>query len=98
VREIVENAEKQAADILSKNLDLLNKLAEALLEKEVLDGTEIAKKSAAPKVFLSICWSAITPPKHLRLKNLNESANAENLKKKRYPLLINGLITTKKIT
>jgi cell division protease FtsH len=43
VREIVENAEKQAADILSKNLDLLNKLAEALLEKEVLDGTEIAK-------------------------------------------------------
>lgn len=43
VREIVENAEQQAAEILKKNIDNLNKLAEALLEKEVLDGTEIAK-------------------------------------------------------
>jgi len=43
VREIVENAEKQACDILKNNLDNLNKLATALLEKEVLDGSEIAK-------------------------------------------------------
>jgi len=43
VREIVENAENLACEILKKNIDLLNKLAEALLEKEVMDGAEIAR-------------------------------------------------------
>ena len=43
IREIVENAEKQACEIIKKNIDLLHKLALALLEKEVLDGAEIAK-------------------------------------------------------
>ena len=43
VREIVENAEKRAREIIKKNIASLNKLAEALLEKEVLDGVEIAK-------------------------------------------------------
>ncbi|HPD26658.1 MAG TPA: AAA family ATPase, partial [Candidatus Marinimicrobia bacterium] len=43
IREIVENAEKQACEIIKKNIDLLQKLALALLEKEVLDSTEIAK-------------------------------------------------------
>ena len=41
VRAIVEKAEKTATDILTKNRDNLDKLAMALLEKEVLDGSEI---------------------------------------------------------
>jgi len=41
VRAIVEKAEKTAIDILTKNRDNLDKLAAALLEKEVLDGSEI---------------------------------------------------------
>ncbi|MFH1214038.1 MAG: ATP-dependent zinc metalloprotease FtsH [Candidatus Neomarinimicrobiota bacterium] len=43
VRKIVENAEQQACEILKKNLDLLKIMAETLLEKEVMDSTEIAK-------------------------------------------------------
>lgn len=38
---IVEKAEKTATDILTKNRNNLDKLAAALLEKEVLDGSEI---------------------------------------------------------
>ncbi len=41
VRAILEKAENTATEILTKNRDKLDKLAEALLEKEVLDGHEI---------------------------------------------------------
>jgi cell division protease FtsH len=41
VKRIVEEAEKKAFDLLSGNLDKLHLLAEALLEKEILDGEEI---------------------------------------------------------
>jgi len=43
VRSIVEEAEERAKTILSENLDNLKILAEALLEREVLDGYEIEK-------------------------------------------------------
>ncbi|OGC82411.1 MAG: cell division protein FtsH [candidate division Zixibacteria bacterium RBG_16_43_9] len=41
VKRIVEEAEKKAFHLLSGNLDKLHLLAEALLEKEILDGEEI---------------------------------------------------------
>jgi cell division protease FtsH len=41
VRAIVEKAEKIAHDILTKHRDMLDAVAKALLEKEVLDGSEI---------------------------------------------------------
>jgi cell division protease FtsH len=62
VRAIVEKAEKIATEILTKNRDNLDKLAAALLEKEVLDGSqidaiingtdsdEVLKEEPAPKV------------------------------------------------
>jgi len=62
VRAIVEKAEKIATEILTKNRGNLDKLAAALLEKEVLDGSqidaiingtdsdEVPKEEPAPKV------------------------------------------------
>ena len=41
VRKIVENAEKKATELLSKNLEKLHRLAKALLEKEILGGDQI---------------------------------------------------------
>jgi len=41
IRRVVLEAEKKATDLLSKNIDKLDLLAEALLEKEILDGAEI---------------------------------------------------------
>jgi cell division protease FtsH len=43
VRQIVEEAEQKATELLSANLDKLHLLAKALLEKEILDGEEIDK-------------------------------------------------------
>jgi cell division protease FtsH len=41
VRAIVLKAENRAMEILTKNRELLDKVAEALLEKEVLDGQQL---------------------------------------------------------
>jgi len=41
VRIIIDNASVTAENLLSKNLDKLHRLAETLLEKEILDGNEI---------------------------------------------------------
>ena len=41
VRRIIEAAEKRAEDLIRKNLDKLHALANALLEREILDGREI---------------------------------------------------------
>jgi cell division protease FtsH len=43
VRRIVEEAEKKATELLSSNVDKLHLLANALLEREILDGDEIDK-------------------------------------------------------
>jgi cell division protease FtsH len=41
VRRIIQESYERAKDLLKSNLRLLHKVAESLLEKEVLDGTEI---------------------------------------------------------
>ena len=41
IRRIVSRAEKKVETLLSKNIDKLHRLAEALLEREILDGQEI---------------------------------------------------------
>lgn len=41
VRSIIEKAEKKVEKLLSENIDKLHRLAEALLEREILDGEEI---------------------------------------------------------
>jgi cell division protease FtsH len=41
VKEIVENANRRAEKVIAENLDKLHLLANALLEKEILDGNEI---------------------------------------------------------
>jgi len=41
VRRIIETAQGKAMDLLEKNLDLLKKVAETLLERETLDGDEL---------------------------------------------------------
>ncbi|MBU1318202.1 MAG: cell division protein FtsH, partial [candidate division Zixibacteria bacterium] len=41
VRRIIETAQEKAIDLLEKNLDLLKKVAETLLERETLDGDEL---------------------------------------------------------
>jgi len=41
VRRIIQESYQQAKDLLKTNLSLLHKVAEKLLEKEVLDGSEI---------------------------------------------------------
>jgi cell division protease FtsH len=41
IREIVLKAEKSATELLTANVKKLDKLAKALLEKEILDGAEI---------------------------------------------------------
>jgi len=41
VRRIIQESYQRAKDLLESNLQLLHKVAEALLEKEVLDGSEI---------------------------------------------------------
>lgn len=43
VKKIVEGCYKQARDLLQENKDKLDKLAAALLEREVLDGEEVKK-------------------------------------------------------
>jgi cell division protease FtsH len=43
IRKIIEEAYKQAEDILKKNKEKLDKVAKALLEKETLDGDEFEK-------------------------------------------------------
>jgi cell division protease FtsH len=41
VRRIIQDSYHKAKDLLKSNLRLLHKVAETLLEKEVLDGSEI---------------------------------------------------------
>ena len=41
VRRIIQASYQQAKDLLASNIDVLHKIAEALLDKEVLDGAEI---------------------------------------------------------
>jgi cell division protease FtsH len=41
VRRIIQESYHKAKDLLKTNLRLLHKVAESLLEKEVLDGSEI---------------------------------------------------------
>ena len=41
IKRFVEDAQKKATELLQANVDKLEKLAEALLEKEILDGSEI---------------------------------------------------------
>lgn len=41
IRRIIQDSYQRAKDLLKKNLGLLHKIAESLLEKEVLDGSEI---------------------------------------------------------
>ncbi|RKZ27754.1 cell division protein FtsH, partial [bacterium] len=41
IRKLVEEAQNKALEILSNNIDSLHKLANALLEKEVITGEEI---------------------------------------------------------
>ncbi len=41
VRRIIQECYQQAKDLLAANMDVLHKIAEALLDKEVLDGAEI---------------------------------------------------------
>lgn len=41
IRRFVDEAEEKATSLLKANMDKLEKLAEALLEKEILDGSEI---------------------------------------------------------
>ncbi|MBI3783399.1 MAG: ATP-dependent metallopeptidase FtsH/Yme1/Tma family protein [Deltaproteobacteria bacterium] len=41
VRRIIQTSYRQAKDLLAANIEILHKIAEALLEKEVLDGAEI---------------------------------------------------------
>ncbi len=41
IKRFVEDAEKKATELLKANMDKLEKLAAALLEKEILDGSEI---------------------------------------------------------
>jgi cell division protease FtsH len=72
VRQIVEDAEERACDILRNRLKELHALAEALLEREVIEGSEIpailkaalnGEKLPAPKRKRSI---ATTKPKRTR--------------------------------
>ena len=41
IKKFIENAEKVAADIISKNIDKLHALAAALLEREIIDSKEV---------------------------------------------------------
>jgi cell division protease FtsH len=41
IRRIIQDSYQRAKDLLKKNLGILHKIAESLLEKEVLDGSEI---------------------------------------------------------
>jgi cell division protease FtsH len=41
VRRIIQDCYQQAKDLLASNVEVLHKIAEALLDKEVLDGAEI---------------------------------------------------------
>ena len=41
VRRIIQESYQQAKDLLATNVEVLHKIAEALLDKEVLDGAEI---------------------------------------------------------
>jgi cell division protease FtsH len=41
IRRIILDSYQRAKDLLKRNLGLLHKIAESLLEKEVLDGSEI---------------------------------------------------------
>ncbi|MCD6170470.1 MAG: ATP-dependent zinc metalloprotease FtsH [Candidatus Latescibacteria bacterium] len=50
VRNFVEGAEKRATELLQKNMEKLHTLAEALLEYEVLDGSQIDKLLAGEKL------------------------------------------------
>ena len=43
VRRIIMNAYERAKALLQTNIEVLHKMAEHLLEKEVLDGAEIAE-------------------------------------------------------
>ncbi len=43
VKKLVMNAQKKAEDIINKNIDNLHLLAQALLEREILDGEEVGR-------------------------------------------------------
>ncbi len=50
IRSIVQKAEKKTEKLLSENIDKLHRLAEALLEREILDGHEIDLVIAGKKL------------------------------------------------
>lgn len=49
VKEIVESAHQQALSILQENRDLLEAIAQKLLEKEVIEGEELQELLAQVK-------------------------------------------------
>ena len=58
VRRIIQESYHRAKDLLKTNLGLLHKVAESLLEKEVLDGSEI---DAIVRAFGGNGGEAFTP-------------------------------------
>lgn len=72
VRSIVEEAEERAKNILSANLDKLKILAEALLEREVLDGFEIEKLLRGELLEARPKSEVILPEQTVDIKPLNK--------------------------
>ena len=58
VRRLVEEAEKKAVTLLTKNRKVLTKLAEILLEKEVVEGYELDKLLGLKPVPVAVSKTA----------------------------------------
>src|SRR5258708_25396125 len=62
VKRIVEDSHKKATEILKKNRKYLKSMAEALLEREVLDGTDVDDILAGKKIGPRATPKNPTPP------------------------------------
>jgi cell division protease FtsH len=78
VRNIISNAEKTVKDLLSKNIDKLHQLAEALLEREILDGEEIDIILAGKKLPKKVTEAKSKKQSKTRKKSTTKTKDEQN--------------------
>ncbi|MDD5747125.1 MAG: ATP-dependent zinc metalloprotease FtsH [Candidatus Omnitrophica bacterium] len=80
VRKLIDTCYEQASKLLTDNLDNLKKLAEALLEKEVLDSNEVRKLLGLAEEPAKEIADMPKPVSELRTHNAPPSAPADDKK------------------
>jgi cell division protease FtsH len=81
VRQIITKAENRVRELLSRNMDKLHQLAEALLEREILDGEQIDLILSGKKLPSRVVSKTTTKVKTSRKKTDKKSTSPRAQKK-----------------